>query len=280
MPLTLATFNVKDLFEETHTEKLDWTARMIARADADVMGLQEVGPAGVLFALLRRLPGYGEPVIGTPDARGIRCALISRLPIERHQVHTTESLDFPVFQAGDPPPFRIALRRGIVQARVAGIEIFVAHFKSRRPHWLRSPSGEAIEPQTALAWAEAEVRSLVVRMAEALYLRKLVDGAGPEVAVMGDLNDIAGSVPVSIVTGRDLSCCAERVPVEQRYSIMWGGRRSFIDHVLLSQPLADRVQDARFLNDELREHPFIPEGGPEPPPTCDSDHAPFVVRLA
>ena len=186
MPLTLATFNLKDFFPQPPHDfapKVAWVADMVARADADVVARQEVGPPETLEALLARLErrgAYGAPVIGTPDARGIRCALLSRLPVIASRVHTAESLPFPVFQHGDAPPFgaRIPLRRGVVVAQIDGgslgvVDVIVAHFKSRRWVPLRDANGQEVPPTTAQARAEAELRSLVWRAAEALCGRRI-----------------------------------------------------------------------------------------------------------
>src|ERR1700733_7129725 len=114
MALSLATFNVKNLLEPRSDaeravmpRKLDAIAEMLRACDADIVGLEEVGPPALLRAVMARLPGsgYGEPVVGTPDARGIRCALLSRVPILHARVETAEALPFPVFRVGDPEPF-------------------------------------------------------------------------------------------------------------------------------------------------------------------------------
>ena len=39
--------------------------------------------------------GFGAPVLGTVDRRGIRNAILSRVPILWSQVHTAQSLPFP-----------------------------------------------------------------------------------------------------------------------------------------------------------------------------------------
>jgi endonuclease/exonuclease/phosphatase family metal-dependent hydrolase len=309
MPITLATFNVKDLLDpeddagRAHMEqKLAWTAAMIEKTGADVLALQEVGSAAMVNALadrLERRAGYAEPVMGTPDKRGIRCAILSRAPILHAEVHTAASLDFPVFVAGDAPPFegRIPLRRGVVQVRVdagslGAIDVFVAHFKSKRPVPERTILGDEIAPLTAREHAEGDMRSLVQRAAEALHLRGLVDGVlreRPEahVAVMGDLNDAAWSVPVRIVSGpafdpalNPLFSCGDAVTPERRFSAIFGGERAQIDHVLVTARLHQSLSSARFLNEELREHEPILDHGPELPPTIDSDHAPFAVTFS
>ena len=310
MPLTLATFNLKDFFPQPGLDfaaKVAWTAAMIARLDTDVLGLQEVGPRATIDALLARMAGgggYRDIVVGTPDARGIRCAVLSRLPITRSHVHTAESLPFPVFQDGDPPPFRgrIPLRRGVVYARVnagalGSVDVMVAHFKSRRAVPMKAANGEPLAPTTQRELAEAELRSLLWRASEALYVRGLVDEVfasepAARLAVLGDLNDVAGSMPVELLCGNAsnagaLSSCAERVVLEQRFSIRYEGGRLQIDHILASAPLFARLSEGRFFNDELREHAPLPSvevvaspaRASEPAPTLDSDHAPFVARF-
>jgi len=309
MALTLATFNVKDLLEPRADAersllgaKLAWIAGVLRACDADVVGLQEVGTAGLVRAVLDRLGGhaYGEPVMGTVDARGIGCALLSRLPVLEPRVHTAESLPFPVFQDGDPAPFgaRIPLRRGIVHVRVDApglglVDVLVAHFKSSRPVPARDASGRELPARSAHMRSEAAVRSVVWRAAEALYVRSLVDevlAATPDarVAVVGDLNDVPGSLAVRTVQGEgagELLDCAAGVDATARFSAMHDGRRTQIDHVLASAGLYSRLQGARFLNADLREHaPVRPlagggSGGTVEPPTTDSDHAPLVTRF-
>jgi endonuclease/exonuclease/phosphatase family metal-dependent hydrolase len=309
MTLTLATFNVKDLLEprddverEVLGAKVAWIAGVLRACDADVIGLQEVGTVDLVRAVLDRLDGhaYGEPVMGTADARGIRCALLSRVPVVEARVHTAESLPFPVFQEGDPAPFgtRIPLRRGVVHARVEApglglVDVLVVHFKSSRSVPARDASGRELPATNARMRSEATLRSLVWRAAEALYVRGLVDDVlAPDpdarVAVVGDLNDVPGSPAVRAVRGDgpgSLFDCAAGVDAEARFSAMHEGRRTQIDHVLASANLYARLQAARFLNAELREHAPVrpPPGGASEgdvgPPTVDSDHAPLVIRF-
>jgi endonuclease/exonuclease/phosphatase family metal-dependent hydrolase len=309
MTLTLATFNVKDLLEpqddgerQVLGAKLAWIAGMVRACDADVIGLQEVGTVELVRAVLERLDGhaYGEPVMGTADARGIRCALLSRVPVVEARVHTAESLPFPVFREGDPAPFgtRIPLRRGVVHARVQApglglVDVLVVHFKSSRSVPARDESGRELPATNARMRSEATIRSLVWRAAEALYVRRLVDDVlapdpGGRVAVVGDLNDVPGSPAVRAVRGKgdgELFDCAAGVDARARFSAMHEGRRTQIDHVLASIGLYAHLAEARFLNEDLREHaPVRPppggvSGGALELPTVDSDHAPLVTRF-
>jgi endonuclease/exonuclease/phosphatase family metal-dependent hydrolase len=294
--LSLATFNVKDLLPPASDatraalpDKLDWIARMLRAVDADVVGLQEVGSAELLAAVAERMgsPTALHQVMGTTDARGIGCALLSRLPVIEARVRTAESLAFPVFVAGDASPFgaRIPLRRGIVHARVetlvGPVDVLVAHFKSSRPVGVRDASNREIPPRTAREAAEASLRSLVWRAAEALHVRGLVDEIlearpGSRVAVVGDFNDAPDSAVLRCLRaegGAALADCTTGVDPARRFSCFHGESRVQIDHVLASESLRALLVDARFFNDALRVHDGTDALAP------DSDHAPLVVRF-
>src|SRR5690242_16703444 len=97
MSLRIATFNLKDFFlprndaeRSVAPGKFANVAANLRRANADVVALQEVGEEQQLGRLVKELAdlGYGEPVVGTTDKRGIRCAILSRVPILWSQVHT------------------------------------------------------------------------------------------------------------------------------------------------------------------------------------------------
>lgn len=300
MALTLATFNVKDLFDATTPEdearlarKLAVLGAQIAQTDADVLALQEVSSEAVVRRLCAAVPGsrYGAPVVGTADARGIRCALVSRRPVLGSRVHTAHHLDFPTFVQGDPPPFgaRIPLRRGIVHAELdvgwgPPLHVLVLHFKSNRSVPLRGPNGELLEPTRGRDHAEGMLRSLTWRAAEALFVRGLVDAITdvpegtlpPPVAVMGDFNDVPGSVVVRTLLGQGagaLTSCSHTIPGERRFSVLHRGAGSEIDHLLVNFPA--RLTHARFLNEGLVDH----EAFDDPLALVDSDHAPLVATF-
>ncbi|HEX3771723.1 MAG TPA: endonuclease/exonuclease/phosphatase family protein [Polyangiaceae bacterium] len=317
MAFTLATFNVKNLFDpaagaaarerDLVTRKVEAIAETLRACDADVVGLQEVGSPRLLQAVLDLWPEgrYREPVLGTADARGIRCALLSRLPVTDARVETAATLPFPVFQLGDRAPFgdRIPLRRGVVRARLASdqgpVHVLVVHFKSPLPVDLRGRDGAAIAPSTQHERAEGVLRSLVWRAAEALHARTLVDAllaSDPEasLAVVGDFNDGPASPVVRVLRGEAggapgdagaaepfdgaLYDCAARVEAGRRFSAWHGGAPSQIDHVLATAGLYRRVAAARFLNESLRDHGAFDPSADEAP-TVDSDHAALVVRF-
>ncbi len=305
MPFSVATFNVKNLLEPIDErerallpEKLAFIASALVECDADVVGLQEVGSAELVRAVLARMgapSGYGEPWIGPADARGIRCALLSRLPLLGARMHTASALPFPAFVAGDPAPFgaRIPLRRGVVHARVmapgmGAVDVMVVHFKSPRSVAERDESGrerEGLAQASPRTRAEGSLRSLVWRAAEALHVRGLVDEVlgsstttdGPaRVAVVGDMNDGPDSPVLRTLRASGegaLFDCTGGVDSPARFSILHEGRRGQVDHILATATLFDRLEQARFLNAALRDHAGA-DGM-----TIDSDHAALVARF-
>jgi endonuclease/exonuclease/phosphatase family metal-dependent hydrolase len=302
----LATFNLKDFFEPREGNgvderpiaeaKLANVAASLRRARADVVALQEVGSTDLLVRLVGMLPelGYGEPVVGSADRRGIRNAVLSRLPVVWSQVHEAMSLPFPSFVEGDPEPFpgRIPLRRGVVHVRVeepsfGEVDVMTAHFKSGLPTPQRTVAGAEKPDLTPHAVAESALRSHVQRSAEALFLRGLVDGVfahSPDhaICVMGDLNDTLDSLPVRLVRGIDvtsrhcLRACVNTLTPERRFSVCHDRGKILIDHVLLSERLHDALVGFEIHNEELRDHgPHVPNQ----PLVADSDHALSVVEL-
>ncbi len=265
MGLVLATFNVLDLFDAADAPRVERIAAILRPHAPDVVALQEVGGDSACKALGVALGGGYSHVLGDADARGIRCALLTRRPIIESGVLRASSLDFPRFFRADALPFdgRIPLRRAIPEVVVdAGdigrVRILVVHFKSRRGTPMRDDVGAPIEPTTTHELCEAETRAAVWRCAEALFVRRAVDerllrDPNEMLAVCGDFNDTAGSLPLRIAAGvahgteggarpDELVSCAELVPLGERVSVMHDGQHAAIDHVLLSRALRARLE--------------------------------------
>ncbi len=297
MTLTLATFNVKDYFESPRNlpvlaAKAEEIAAQLARADADVIALQEVGSEPLLRDVLARMPrppgaAAYEIVFGGADRRGIGNAILARVPLHEREVLRVEALPFPVFRRGDPAPFpgRLPLRRPVVRValRALGLQIhvFCTHWKSKLPKAEEDEEGAEVGWTSGAERAEAELRSLVSRAAEALFLRAAVErsaAAGAEVVLMGDLNDTLDSVPVRIVLGSgfepSLQAASDRAPRDARVSTLHRGEPEQIDHILHTARLDARLTAVAFFNEALRDHPF----GGDTAPTIDSDHALVCAR--
>ena len=121
----------------------EFLAARIIESQADAVGLQEIGSEKLLEELvlsLKKHAPYTHRIVGTPDVRGIRNALVSRLPFKSSGVLTSPSLEFPRFVEGDPSPFgaRLPLRRGIVHAEIdAGDFGSVDHARRTFQIWSR-----------------------------------------------------------------------------------------------------------------------------------------------
>jgi endonuclease/exonuclease/phosphatase family metal-dependent hydrolase len=301
--LTLATFNVKDLFVPAPgagpdllalwQAKLADVARRIQRSGAQVVALQEVGGQAGLDALLAVL---GAPWLGAcaaPNARGIANAMVSTLPFRLLRMHYEAVLPFPTFMATEPAPFgtHLSLGRTIVEAGfdtpVGNVHVFCIHLKSNLPQPQVYADGAPVPAHTGRSRGESQVRSLVMRVAEALYVRGLVDAAcleTPHVVVTGDCNDLPGSIPLRVMQGepndpshQEMRTVQSAIPEHKRYTALFRGRTQTLDHMLVSPALAAHLASADTDLEGLRDHgPFDPNA----PPTPDSDHALVLARFA
>ncbi len=156
--------------------------------------------------------------------------------------------------------------------------VFVAHLKSKRPKFLSTETQE--DRRKPLLAALGDVRSLIVRAAEAVALRALVlreiddpaDGQrGKPVVVLGDLNDDSSAVTTEIVAGPrppfymkpeaklpiwDVGLTSVHDIIAQRstrdvaYTHIHDGKYAILDHILVSQELTAGFPKriARLLN--------------------------------
>ena len=295
MALVLATFNVLDLFDASDPQRIERIGSLLRTHAPDVVALQEVGGEAATSAIGAALGGGFTTVLGDADERGIRCALLTRLPIVSTNVLRAAHLPFPRFRREDPEPFgaRIPLRRAIPEVVVdAGelgrVRFLVVHFKSRRGTPMRDEAGTILECATTVELAAAEARAVSWRCAEALFVRGIVDerlarNAEERLVVCGDFNDVSGSLPLRIVMGTagtdapradGLVSCAELIPIAERISVLHGGEPAAIDHALVSPALATRLERCAY------DRTGLIDLAADTSVAYASDHAPLVVRFA
>ena len=294
MAFVLATFNVLDLFDAGDPERIDRIASLLRTHAPDVVALQEVGGETATNAIAAALGGGFTPVLGDADERGIRCAVLSRLPVVSSNVLRAAHLPFPRFHREDPEPFgtRIPLRRAIPEVVIDGgdigkVRVLVVHFKSRRGTPMRE-AGVQVPGVTTAELAAAEARAVAWRCAEALFVRTVVDerlAKDPDdrLVVCGDFNDVSGSLPLRIVMGTagtdapradGLVSVAELIPIAERISVLHGGEPAAIDHALVSPALASRLERCNYDRTDLIDLAKATNAA------YASDHAPLVVRFA
>ncbi|HHI81049.1 MAG TPA: hypothetical protein ENK02_13870 [Planctomycetes bacterium] len=254
--LRVASYNVENLFDnyddpykpDEGTSPKYWgdvrrLAGVIDGLDADVLALQEVENLGIVKVLngqLKKPFAYVE-VLPSNDFRGIRCALLSRLPILRSISHRYQKLAGPHEFARDFPVFELATG-GNKSLLVAPV-----HFKSHH-----SSKGD---PESK-SWRGAEAKG-VLRILKGLRAR----GFGMPFVLLGDFNDTPEAETLAPLFA-SLKNGLAVVPESERYSYVFRGKRQQIDHLLYDGGLTPK--GGAFLH---------PRDNP-------SDHAPFYVDFA
>lgn len=191
--LRIATYNVQnygpaDRMTETgfrpdypKPEREKAALRSVIRSlDADVLALQEMGPAEYLEELQRDLRSegldYPYAVLGQAVDQERHVALLSRLPLT--SVTTHADVRFKYFAAEE------VVKRGVLEATVstAGgpVTFFVVHLKSRF-------TDRADDPQSAIR------RSAEATAVRNLVLERFPDPAAAQYVLFGDCNDTKAS---------------------------------------------------------------------------------------
>lgn len=161
---------------------------------------------------------------------------------------------------------------------------------------LRSPLAAPIPGQKLSAqawgslsgWAEGFFTATLKRSGQALEARLLVErifDAEPSalVAVCGDLNAGEEETPARILMAaaedngnpalaeRALEALELRLPEARRYSLLHGGRRRMLDHILCSASLAARCRGVESHIEGLPDEVEMPDDDPR------SNHAPLLA---
>jgi endonuclease/exonuclease/phosphatase family metal-dependent hydrolase len=198
--------------EPLYQRKLVWLGNMLARINADVVGFQEVWDEAALKAAVAKsgvhysavfAPGAENGATGTP-----RLGLATRLAVDSIESHTHFAPQ-DVVQVPDIGP-QDRWERPVLHARLRTkngmpLHVLVCHLKSKRPKLLQDANGRALEDaDDANVRARGSLRSLAIRAAEAVALRRLVVGitagrSGEPLLLLGDLNDGPHSVTSQII---------------------------------------------------------------------------------
>ncbi len=140
-------------------------------------------------------------------------------------------------------------------------------------------------------WAEGFHLAALKRQGQALEARLVVervfDGESrARIAVCGDLNADSFETPSRILRGvpdegadgslreRELTLLDQRLPAEQRYSVIHDRRRVMLDHLMVSRALAERCTGVKSFNAGLADEAHV-EGQ-----VAGSLHAPLVAEFA
>jgi hypothetical protein len=283
----LASFNLLNLHLPRHPfyghegysgsayhRKIGWTARLLDRLAADLIGVQEVFAEQALIECVARSRTLRDArVVAAPRAGEgntlPRVGLISRLPLAA-ELESIERMpgSASVMLPGAPEiglddQAQTLFSRPVLRTSVALGEggrgpvarVYVVHLKSRRPKRLEAPDGTGEDLDDPVIEGRAHLRTLLIRAAEAAALRQLLleDLIGPDtpVIVMGDFNDHAQAMTTEMITGRHLARRRARRdhqlwhaaalttepggPGRYGYTKIHDGEPGSIDHVLLSE---------------------------------------------
>ncbi|MEX2215101.1 MAG: endonuclease/exonuclease/phosphatase family protein [Phycisphaeraceae bacterium] len=276
--LTLVTYNMEnvfDVFDDPYhpdegtrvkpREEYEQIAALLKKLDADVIACQEIENEGVLKAFVREfLPNMGYRYVAAAasnDGRGIRTAIISRLPIV--SITSYRFLDLKL--EGDDRTWQFA--RDLMHVKLQAtkdrtLDAFIVHLKSKR--------GEAGDPQSG-KWRLAEAT-----MAKGIIDAELAKNPDAWLLITGDFNDTPDAPPIQKLLektgdGPDakaaLTDLHAHIPQDKRITYLKKPYRSTIDYVLVSSQLANRVvKDSAIIvgpEDELK----------------GSDHAPVLVKF-
>jgi endonuclease/exonuclease/phosphatase family metal-dependent hydrolase len=252
-----------------------------------------------LVASAARAPGPGKPAkSGVADVHNL--VILSRWP-----AHGSEALRHRLVP---PLPYR-SLTAAPEDARDLSLEWDrpLLHARFQMPSGetlhvinlhLRSPLASPIPGQKLAAdrwrslagWAEGYFAATLKRSGQALEARLLVEqifdaDADALIAVCGDLNAGEEETPARILLGRAEDCgnpglggraleaLEARLPEARRYTVIHGGRRRMLDHILCSPVLAGRCRTIEADNELLPDEVAMAEDEPR------SNHAPLVAEF-
>lgn len=284
---------------DEYIAKTQWLAAMLDRLGADVVLVQEVFHEQALSDVVRQTAGGARawslqvPGAGDDNDRP-RVGLAWR---RTSQVAVESLAELPPGCAVAVPELGEATRysRPLLRARVAlppgcgaaALTLLNVHLKSRRPEF--APGEDPDDPR---AQARAQLRSLLIRGAEAVAVRQTVTqalAAGEPLIVAGDFNDEARAVTTRIVS--DSSWRSDDHPRQQgplfnaldvqsppwrrgrdvAYTVLNDGEPECIDHILVSGAWVPalpgaigRVAAVEILNDHLVERARGSRLGPGP----------------
>jgi endonuclease/exonuclease/phosphatase family metal-dependent hydrolase len=310
---------------DEYLAKTQWLGTMLDRLAADVVLLQEVFHEQALADVARQTASQGRDwsfAVPQADERNTlpRLGLLWRrpwqpriesiaelppgcaVPLPEHDAHTHFSR--PLLVA------RLPLPESLTGAgRMLALTLMNVHLKSRRPEYAAGEDRDDLRSE-----ARAELRSLMMRGAEAAAVRRLVVDATlrnrTPLVVAGDFNDEPGAVTTQIVADtswkredraqRDCmlfnALDVERLLAPGRgrdtaFTILHGGEPERIDHVLVSEEFVPQsrhsmghVERVEILNDHLveRRRGRVPAAGGQEGPDLGrifSDHAAVCVSI-
>ncbi len=286
---------------------------LLSELAADVLCLQEINAQktadheGRRFVALDRLLA-GGPYENYHRATSVRpgtsapadvhnLVIASRWPIiERrqlfHDIVAKWSWTPPAEGRSTQGPVEVAWDRPLLYACVAapdGAPLHIINLHLRAPRAVPLQEGGATGGGSSRIFVEGQFLAAQKREGQALEARLFVErlfDADPaaRILVCGDLNSREHDAPMRILRGardedtpdtmpRILVPLAERVNEARRFSVVHGGRKVLLDHILASPALAAACSSVVILNEGLQDEVTAQE------PILGSLHAPVMASF-
>jgi endonuclease/exonuclease/phosphatase family metal-dependent hydrolase len=320
MTLKLMTWNVENLFRPKADENTDaYDAKLKNLADTikelapDVLALQEVGDEGALEDLGDELDlAYPHVATGAPGDRGIRVAILSKLPLVEPQSIVDFAPNPSLRVANDEGEEITTMRRGALWVKIKPdnmvIHVIAVHLKSKL---LEFPNGFSTKDEGLRA--RTATRGAAVRTMEAYTLRVkandiITKNQTQGLVILGDFNDVPEAASNQLLQGPDGSVpgqgkgfdqpddgddvrlfnLAKLIPEERRYSRINNGVKELIDQMFVSEELVpwegpDKKKRKRPVVDSRPDlQGGIPSIGSNPHERKNepaSDHAPVIATF-
>ncbi|CAM3776350.1 hypothetical protein GCM10009865_50550 [Aeromicrobium ponti] len=302
--LTIASYNVENFSPQVDAEKVERLAQAIVQnmKQPDIIGLTEVqdndGPtdsgttdatesAALLIAKIKELggPEYTytdiapiDKMDGGQPGGNIRVGFLynpERISLMDSEKGTaTEAVDFEegklTLNPGriDPTNEAFANSRKSLAAQFEfngeSVIVVANHFNSKGGDL---PLFGKVQPPV--------LNSEIQRMKIANVINGFVKDVKEEdpnanIVLLGDFNDFEFSNPLKTLKGEVLTNMIEKVPAEERYSYNYQGNAQVLDHILVSNNLAERtIVDILHINSG-----FMEEHGRA------SDHDPVLIQTS
>lgn len=237
--LRVASMNVERLVptlaETARETKLNKLALVIQEtlASPEIIAVQEVGSAELLAELGRRAGGYESVWRRSCDFSGIAVGVLWKPSAVSKTGDRQLQEEAPEFRNG-----RCSLDGGrdfaqfLFDRPSLAVDFAAGSFEFTLVvnHWRSQIGGNEQERLAGARFIAREVERL---------------GARPAI-VVGDFNDTETSAPLAALS--PLDNLTLRVPVEDRYSLLFQGRSQTFDHVLLSPALRSRIAAYGFAH--------------------------------
>ncbi len=285
-------YNGKKWSVKEYEGKIKWTADMLKKIDADIIGFQELWHPEALqkaFEVAGLNEDYELVTLLTNNAVNVALAVRKPLSIvhKKWEAELPEELKLKKSRKsyGNEPPYKIDIRikkysRPLLRANIKlneniNITCFVTHLKSKLPMRITNENhyDEVKQHSSAIGHALSTIRRASESAALRIVLNKEMSNNNKPVILMGDLNDSQQSVTTSIISGdptyklfhksrkgsrsdKGLYSVAElqelRSLRDVYYTYIHDGFRESLDHILVSEQFYDYSKNRIWSFQETR----------------------------